>query len=607
MLYNQLKCVRQIFIGVNTEQIEYPCDEWKRKTILLDDELRIENTESLSMLIRWANENDLPAWCALATEVSPIFQHPADMGTDPEFISYTRSKVNNYEVLAAVDYMSGNKMGFIGFSRTNNHISWFAVSGQYRGKGAGERLLKTALRQLDTNKDITVITFLDGYSQGVAARTLYKKYGFTEERLIIHDNLPRCEMKRPASTEKRGGSFHYLYPEFIKAADIAFCPVCNGEPAPERQTDIQINKKVFVCGEYPGQGRLFGKMYVMPRKHYYHFEDMPPTEMVDFMSEVQRVGAALRKVTGAVKINYEIHSNSGAHIHIHLFPRYLDDEFPGAPIDFRITEPAPYESYEEFLWFVEQMKKELQLTQNMPYYLAYEKRYQAVYASGATVWGHQPDDEILVATLTEWVNKNDLKGKKVIEYACGEGSVGVILSKLGCVYKGVDIAPSAVERSKQVLAPYSSATVSLMDMVNEPVNDVFDAAIDCMGFHMLIIDSDRRKYLANVIATLKPGAPMLFFRQDYHADAYSGEVASYEEWKAISGSDYETPSIRHVTNNGKEYKVNIPLVPARAKNKEDYIAEMTTAGFVVDQFIVMEPSRAILNAVSIYVHKNGLK
>ncbi|HBI71663.1 MAG TPA: hypothetical protein DDY59_00545 [Lachnospiraceae bacterium] len=95
------------------------------------------------------------------------------------------------------------------------------------------------MMSLELKTRITVNTFPDGYPQGTAARTLYKKYGFTEERPIIHDNLPRCEMKRPASTEKRGGSFHYRYPEFIKAADKAFCPACNAEPAPEGQTDIE--------------------------------------------------------------------------------------------------------------------------------------------------------------------------------------------------------------------------------------------------------------------------------------------------------------------------------------------------------------------------------
>lgn len=311
------------------------------------------------MLIRWATENDLPEWYTLASEVSPIFQHPADMGTDPEFISYTRRAVGEYKVLTAVDYMSGANMGFIGFSRAKNSISWFAVSEQYRGKGVGGRLLKTALRQLDTNRDIAVHTFRDDYLPGMVARVVYEKFGFAEKKVFVHDGLPRCEMVRPASNEKRGGSFHYRYPEFIRAAQKEYCPACNREPAPDGQNDIEVNEKVWIVAEYPGQGRLFGKMYVMPRKHAFHFEDMPESDMVDFMSEVHRVGKALREVTGAEKINYEMHANSGAHLHIHLFPRYLDDDFPSGPIDYRVTEPVPYERYEEYLWFIEQMKKEL--------------------------------------------------------------------------------------------------------------------------------------------------------------------------------------------------------------------------------------------------------
>ena len=314
------------------------------------------------MLIRWATEKDLPAWYALATDISNIFQYPGDMGTDPEFIEYAQRKVGKYEALTAVDYMSGKNMGFIGFSRTNNRIGWFAVSEKYRKKGMGRRLLKTALRQLDTTREISVVTFREDYPPGAQARVIYTKFGFADRELITHNGLTRSLMVRPASDEKRGGSFHYRYPEFIKEADKRFCPVCNGEPAPAGHIDIVLNDKVWVCGEYPGQGRLFGKMYVMPKNHAFHFEDLSDSEMISFMSEVQRVGKALRKVTGAVKINYEMHSNSGAHLHIHLFPRYLDDEFPSAPIDYRLAEPAPYESYDEYLWFIEQMRKELRHT-----------------------------------------------------------------------------------------------------------------------------------------------------------------------------------------------------------------------------------------------------
>ena len=317
------------------------------------------------MLIRWATENDLPAWYSLATEVSEIFMppsealHPSDMGAELESKASGRGAVSRYEMLTSVDYMSGNSMGFICFSRTNNSITWFAVSERYRGKGAGDRLLKTALRQLDTNKDITVNTFTADYPQGTAARALYLKCGFTKERPFEHEGLSRVEMKRPADTEKRGGSFHYRYPDFINAAQKENCPVCNNEPMPDGSIDIVLTDKICVGGEYPGQGRLFGKLYVMPMEHYFHFEDMPEADAAFFMNEVQRVGRALRNITGAVKINYEMHSNSGAHLHIHLFPRYLDDDFPSAPIDYRVSEPAPYESYEEYLWFVEQMRKAL--------------------------------------------------------------------------------------------------------------------------------------------------------------------------------------------------------------------------------------------------------
>ena len=150
---------------------------------------------------------------------------------------------------------------------------------------------------------------------------------------------------------------------------------------------------------------------------------------------------------------------------------------------------------------------------NEPYYLAYEKRYRAVYSAGVERWGHSPDDKVLFDTLKRWVEENSLAGKRVIEYACGEGACGVILSDLGCIYHGVDISPSAVEKSRQTLDGFPNATVDVMDMVKERTNDKYDAALDCMGLHMLITDSDRSRYLKNAYDSLHEGAPMLFFRE----------------------------------------------------------------------------------------------
>ncbi len=236
-----------------------------------------------------------------------------------------------------------------------------------------------------------------------------------------------------------------------------------------------------------------------------------------------------------------------------------------------------------------------------PYYLAYEDRYQKVYAAGVEYWGHSSDDEILCATLEKWVEENNLGGKKIIDFACGEGACGMILSKLGCLYHGVDIAPSAVKKAKERLYQFPDAKVCLLDMVKESAPDCYDAALDCMGLHMLVADGERAAYLKNAFGCLKSGAPMLFFRQCHGEDAFDGAVRSYKHWEEICGSDYKTPSLRREDKSGKE--VLIPLVPARAKSKEGYIKELQNAGFIVEKFIKMETNSANPYSASIFVRK----
>ena len=241
-----------------------------------------------------------------------------------------------------------------------------------------------------------------------------------------------------------------------------------------------------------------------------------------------------------------------------------------------------------------------------PYYLAYEKRYQAVFSAGVERWGHSPDDETLYQTLKSWVEENHLQGKSVIEYACGEGASGVILSELGCIYHGVDISPSAIEKSKKTLKKYPNATVEVLDMVKESVKETFDAALDCMGFHMLITDHDRNLYLKNAYHALKENSPMLFFRESYLQNgAYHGVVHSLEEWEQITGEDYRTPQLRQVKNTDEDrmVEVMIPLLPARAKDRNQYIEEFESAGFYVEKFEEMDASTNIIQSASIFVRK----
>jgi len=241
-----------------------------------------------------------------------------------------------------------------------------------------------------------------------------------------------------------------------------------------------------------------------------------------------------------------------------------------------------------------------------PYYMAYEKRYQAVFSAGAKRWGHSPDDEVLYNTLKSWVEENNLQGKSIIEYACGEGACGVILSELGCIYHGVDISPSAIEKAKKLLEAYPNASVEVLDMVKGSIEGKYDAALDCMGFHMLITDNDRICYLKNAYDSLKENAPMLFFRESYRKiGTYQGVVNTVEEWEQITGEDYKTSQLRKVRNpdNGSIVEVLVPLLPARAKDKAGYIGDFENIGFDVENFVEMDISTAIPHSASIYVRK----
>ncbi len=245
---------------------------------------------------------------------------------------------------------------------------------------------------------------------------------------------------------------------------------------------------------------------------------------------------------------------------------------------------------------------------NEPYYMAYEKRYKAVFEAGASRWGHSSEDPVLYETLKIWVEENGLKSKKIVEFACGEGACGVILSKLGCIYQGYDISPTAVGKARAALSDNPNASADVLDMVKEKACGVYDAALDCMGLHMLVTDADRTAYLSNAYGVLNEGAPMLFFREAYRnglgADAaYKGTVCSFDEWKAISGCDYETPEVRTTNSEKGKIEVLIPLVPARAKDREDYVTEMDAAGFSVEKFVEMADSDAIPYSASIFVRK----
>lgn len=151
-------------------------------------------------------------------------------------------------------------------------------------------------------------------------------------------------------------SFHTDYETWKRQTQKEHCPVCNQLPMPAGMVDIVelpsswLNAQPTVC--------LKGTCCVTAKVHAVELYELSDEELLSFMQDVARCARALKRVTGAVKINYEIHGNTSPHLHMHLFPRYLDDPFPGQPIDYRQKRADVYKE-DEFEQFVEDMREEL--------------------------------------------------------------------------------------------------------------------------------------------------------------------------------------------------------------------------------------------------------
>jgi diadenosine tetraphosphate (Ap4A) HIT family hydrolase len=220
-------------------------------------------------------------------------------------LHYDTKQFKLYDVLVAVDRFSRNIIGHIGFNRDTHSICECICLG--------------------SSLEIT-----------------------------IREKLTRCAHNQ---LDPKGGSFHYQFPRYAAQSIPSGCPCCNADPMPEGHIDIVELGHSWLTTLYEAQGCLFGKCHVMAKYHSIFLYDMPQNELTGFFTDVQLCARALHFVTESIKVNYEIHGNSAAHLHCHLFPRYLDDPFPSAPIEYRLTSPSPYESYAEFLWFVSEMKK----------------------------------------------------------------------------------------------------------------------------------------------------------------------------------------------------------------------------------------------------------
>ncbi len=151
-------------------------------------------------------------------------------------------------------------------------------------------------------------------------------------------------------------SFHQDPEHWLFQSQKENCPYCRKDEDTSQSSTLKLFKYSELCA-HP-RVCLKGTCYLITREHYVELFDLDDEVLLGFMKEVQIAARVLKDVSGAFKINYEIHGNTVPHLHLHLFPRYIDDPFAGVPIDTSRSEPPVYTD-DEFETFVQEMQKML--------------------------------------------------------------------------------------------------------------------------------------------------------------------------------------------------------------------------------------------------------
>jgi diadenosine tetraphosphate (Ap4A) HIT family hydrolase len=151
-------------------------------------------------------------------------------------------------------------------------------------------------------------------------------------------------------------SFHQDPDQWLFQAQKENCPYCCKDEDPSQSSTLKLFKYSELCA-HPCVC-LKGTCYLITREHYVELFDLDNDVLLGFMKEVQVAARVLKEITGAFKINYEIHGNTVPHLHLHLFPRYVNDPFAGVPIDPISVKPSVYAG-DEFETFVSRMQEKL--------------------------------------------------------------------------------------------------------------------------------------------------------------------------------------------------------------------------------------------------------
>lgn len=96
--------------------------------------------------------------------------------------------IRSSSAICAVD--EERVIGTLLFSKETSVLCFLTVNPAYRRRHIVRQMVDFMLTQTEDGRDITVTTYREGDPNGIAARTFYKRLGFSEGRLTEEFGSP---------------------------------------------------------------------------------------------------------------------------------------------------------------------------------------------------------------------------------------------------------------------------------------------------------------------------------------------------------------------------------------------------------------------------------
>jgi ADP-ribose pyrophosphatase YjhB (NUDIX family)/ribosomal protein S18 acetylase RimI-like enzyme len=185
--------------------------------------------------LKFGEIGDLSSWMELVTLVR--FNFPG-LECDKEIENHKQTVIKSINRKSAICVKKDNVVvGVLIFSFNRNEIGCMAVHPEHRRNGIATAMVEKVLSVLPFDKDVAVNTFREGDDKGCSPRTLYKKFGFTEDELNME--------------------FGYPHQRFVLRRKQSVISLRNSVKA----IIIEENKILFIQQKAPDTGEVF---YVLP-------------------------------------------------------------------------------------------------------------------------------------------------------------------------------------------------------------------------------------------------------------------------------------------------------------------------------------------------------